>query len=30
VRLRRSGIVLASVQGRSAGEIAVMFAASEG
>ena len=30
VRLRRSGIVLASVQGRSAGEIAVMFAATEG
>src|SRR3954470_606394 len=30
VRLRRSGIVLASVQGRSAGEIAAMFAATEG
>ncbi|UJW28755.1 helix-turn-helix domain-containing protein [Saccharothrix sp. AJ9571] len=30
VRLRRSGIVLASVQGRSAREIAVMFAATEG
>jgi transposase len=30
VRLRRSGIVLASSQGRSAAEIAVMFAASEG
>lgn len=30
VRLRRAGIVLASVQGRSAAEIAVMFAASEG
>jgi len=30
VRLRRSGIVLASSQGRSAGEIAVMFAATEG
>ena len=30
VRLRRSGIVLASSQGRPAGEIAVMFAASEG
>jgi hypothetical protein len=30
VRLRRSGIVLTSVQGRSAGEIAVMFAATEG
>ena len=30
VRLRRAGIVLASVQGRPAGEIAVMFAASEG
>jgi transposase len=30
VRLRRSGIVLASVQGRSAGEIGVMFAATEG
>jgi transposase len=29
VRLRRAGIVLASVQGRSAGEIAVMFAATE-
>jgi transposase len=29
VRLRRSGIVLASVQGRSAGEIAAMFAATE-
>ena len=28
--MRRSGIVLASSQGRSAGEIAVMFAASEG
>ncbi|GAA3434866.1 IS630 family transposase [Kutzneria kofuensis] len=30
VRLRRSGIVLASMQGRSAGEIAAMFAATEG
>ena len=30
VRLRRAGIVLASVQGRSAAEIAVMFAASQG
>ncbi|WP_410628520.1 helix-turn-helix domain-containing protein, partial [Amycolatopsis sp. cmx-8-4] len=30
VRLRRSGIVLASSQGRSAGEIAAMFAATEG
>lgn len=30
VRLRRAGVVLASVQGRSAGEIAVMFAATEG
>lgn len=30
VRLRRAGIVLSSVQGRSAGEIAVMFAATEG
>jgi DNA-directed RNA polymerase specialized sigma24 family protein len=30
VRLRRSGIVLTSVQGRSAGEIAAMFAATEG
>ena len=30
VRLRRAGIVLASVQGRSAAQIAVMFAASEG
>jgi transposase len=30
VRLRRSGIVLASAQGRSAGEIAAMFAATEG
>jgi helix-turn-helix protein len=30
VRLRRAGIVLASVQGRAAGEIAVMFAATEG
>lgn len=29
VRLRRAGIVLASVQGRSAGEIAMMFAATE-
>jgi transposase len=29
VRLRRAGIVLASVQGRPASEIAVMFAASE-
>ena len=29
VRLRRAGVVLASVQGRSAGEIAMMFAASE-
>ncbi|MEU8634099.1 hypothetical protein AB0C38_18135 [Amycolatopsis sp. NPDC048633] len=28
-RLRRSGIVLASSQGRSAGEIAAMFAATE-
>ncbi|MFF4597234.1 hypothetical protein [Amycolatopsis sp. NPDC001319] len=27
--MRRAGIVLASVQGRSAGEIAMMFAASE-
>ncbi|MEU4523343.1 hypothetical protein AB0F52_32110 [Amycolatopsis sp. NPDC024027] len=30
MRLRRSGIVRASAQGRSAGEIAVMFAATEG
>src|SRR6185369_2179161 len=30
VRLRRSGIVLASAQGRSAREIAAMFAATEG
>ncbi|MFI5615760.1 helix-turn-helix domain-containing protein [Amycolatopsis sp. NPDC051903] len=30
VRLRRSGIVLASVQGRSAREIAAMFASTEG
>lgn len=30
VRLRRAGVVLASVQGRSASEIAQMFAASEG
>ncbi|EHR52421.1 hypothetical protein SacmaDRAFT_4229 [Saccharomonospora marina XMU15] len=30
VRLRRSGIVLASVQGRFAGEIAATFAATEG
>ncbi|MBM7790046.1 helix-turn-helix domain-containing protein [Tenggerimyces flavus] len=30
VRLRRAGVVLASVQGRSASEIAVMFAASDG
>jgi transposase len=30
VRLRRAGIVLASVQGRDAAEIAEMFAASEG
>ena len=30
VRLRRAGIVLASVQGRSAAQIAVMFAATEG
>jgi transposase len=30
VRLRRAGIVLASVQGRGAGQIAVMFAATEG
>lgn len=30
VRLRRAGIVLASVQGRSAAQIAVMFAANEG
>lgn len=30
VRLRRAGIVLASMQGRAAGDIAVMFAASEG
>jgi transposase len=30
VRLRRTGVVLASMQGRSAGEIAVMFAATEG
>ncbi|WP_240522059.1 IS630 family transposase [Amycolatopsis vastitatis] len=30
VRLRRSGIVLASVQSRSTGEIAEMFAATEG
>jgi transposase len=29
VRLRRAGVVLASVQGRSAGEVAMMFAASE-
>lgn len=29
VRLRRAEVVLASVQGRSAGEIAMMFAASE-
>ena len=29
VRLRRAGVVLASVQGRSAGEIAMMVAASE-
>lgn len=29
VRLRRAGIVLASVQGRPAGEIAMMFAATE-
>lgn len=29
VRLRRAGIVLASMQGRSAGEIAMMFAATE-
>jgi transposase len=29
VRLRRAGVVLASVQGRSANEIAMMFAASE-
>jgi hypothetical protein len=29
VRLRRAGVVLASVQGRSAGEIAMMFAATE-
>lgn len=29
VRLRRTGVVQASVQGRSAGEIAMMFAASE-
>lgn len=28
VRLRRAGVVLASVQGRSASEIAVMFAAN--
>jgi DNA-directed RNA polymerase specialized sigma24 family protein len=30
VRLRRAGIVLASVQGRTAAEIAQMFAASDG
>ena len=30
VRLRRAGIVLASTQGRSAGEIAMMFAAADG
>lgn len=30
VRLRRAGIVLASTQGRSAGEIAMMFAATDG
>jgi transposase len=30
MRLRRSGIVLASSQGQSAPEIAVMFAATEG
>jgi hypothetical protein len=30
VRLRRSGIVQVSAQGRSAGEIAAMFAATEG
>jgi len=30
VRLRRAGIVLASVQGRSAGDVAVMFAAGDG
>jgi len=30
VRLRRAGIVLASVQGRSAAEIAIMFAATPG
>src|SRR4051794_15712907 len=29
VRLRRAGVVLASVQGRPASEIAVMFAATE-
>ncbi|TCO62072.1 helix-turn-helix domain containing protein [Actinocrispum wychmicini] len=29
VRLRRAGIVLASVQGRSARDIAVMFAATD-
>ncbi|GLY42841.1 hypothetical protein Amsp01_088640 [Amycolatopsis sp. NBRC 101858] len=29
MRLRRSGIVLASAQGRSAREIAAMFAATE-
>jgi transposase len=29
VRLRRAGVVLASMQGRSADEIAMMFAASE-
>jgi hypothetical protein len=29
VRLRRAGVVLASVQGRSATEIAMMFAATE-
>ncbi|WP_412810423.1 hypothetical protein [Saccharopolyspora sp. MS10] len=30
MRLRRSGIALASARSRSAGEIAVMFAATEG
>ncbi|TDQ00692.1 hypothetical protein EV186_102554 [Labedaea rhizosphaerae] len=30
VRLRRAGIVLASVQGRAASEIAIMFAATRG
>jgi transposase len=30
VRLRRAGVVLASAQGRSVAQIAVMFAATEG